>query len=249
MKKIIIASALGAMVLLAGCGVKSDVSSTATTATKTPGTNYCKSGRQLSQVQLEDLQHVMEVNLPLNSKDLGSPLLMIDWNKYGLTCWRADEGWKMVIGFANLAGPGWGRGFFEYSTYNFSDSDGHETFGNSHDYKDVIQGKKAHPIEVDGVKGFVQYYWSSCQPNPLTNQPADRSGEPECLNGNVLEKRIIFPFFDHYDAVVYRFVGNYPALDDKLINDLYAGKYPAEEKAGLELTDKLVQSLNFPVKQ
>ncbi|MCX6795661.1 MAG: hypothetical protein NT165_02990 [Candidatus Falkowbacteria bacterium] len=95
----------------------------------------------------------------------------------------------------------------------------------------------AHPIEVDGVKGFVEYYFGPCIANC------------EGAGANVMEKRIVFPFANHYSAVVYRFSGEYLKQDDKLIDNLYRGNYPESDKEGLELIDKLVSSLNFSAKQ
>lgn len=87
----------------------------------------------------------------------------MDWNSKGTLgagTAIADSGRKISLGFRDLYSDdigGWGRGFVEYSTYDFSIGTEYTTYATKGTFDSLNAGKEKHVIMVDGIKGIVTY--------------------------------------------------------------------------------------------
>lgn len=144
----------------------------------------------LSSDERQEFSKIMGVEL-LESSELGDFFLNVDWNSKGTSeksTSIADSGSKISLGLSKLYSDdigGWGRGFVEYSTYDFSIGSEYATYATRKTFDSLKKGKESHEITVNGIKGVVIY------------QPEGMSLEP-----SKIEKVITFPFNDHYIAIV-----------------------------------------------
>ena len=188
----------------------------------------------LTDEELNGYDKVMGIKSLCVSKEIGAPFLNVDWDSAKQPDYVVGR--KLNIGFKNFFNEetgGWGGLFMEYSTYNFTYGTEYYTYATLSDYQNLplLAGKKDNTLEVDGVKGISKYqYKQACM---------------SCIDDFYIEKVVVFPFPDHYFAIVYDLSGSYKTQDNQVIQNLYNGTYPENEKNNLKAVDDFISKIKF----
>ena len=115
-----------------------------------------------------------------------------------------------------------------YSTYDFSIDAESDAYATTNDRDSLRAGTMPDTVMIHDTPAFVRFAQAGCF-------------------GSCVEKTIVFPFEDHYFAVVYNF-GEYDleVTDWDTVREwLRAGNYPENHRVGIAQTDSLAQSLVF----
>lgn len=188
----------------------------------------------LTSSGLQNFKNIIGIDSFCISKKLGQLFLNVDWDSNAKV--NNAESWRMIsLGFENLYNNEvgwWGNGYLVYSTYDFAIGTIYEIYATKWDYEEIKNNQKKNIIEINGIKGFVQYKSVSY----YGNTP-------------VIQKAVVFPFENYYIAVVYGLMGDYSQNHDEVISALYNNTYPQEDSDNLQLVDKFVKSIKFTNKQ
>ena len=158
---------------------------------------------------------------------LGRSLLAVDWDA---ATGIADQGRMVAIGFEAFYGHGtaWGSGTMVYATYDFAIGSEYDMDAQPQDYEALRTGQISPEriVEtVDHTRGYITYRW-----HPFFQ---------------LIKKTIVFPFPTYYVVVDYFLDGDYADNYPAVIDDLYRGLYPEDERCFLGLMDSLADSLTF----
>jgi hypothetical protein len=162
---------------------------------------------------------------------LGAPFLNVDWQA-GTP--PAAQGRMTSLGFEDLyPGAGWSDGYIVAADYDFAAGTEYETLATARDYDAVRGGAPAQPFATAaGATGLTRIQPSAY---PLGTQS--------------VFKTWVFPFRDHYVAVVLK-LGDFPAdALDAVLPKLQAADaardFPPEQQARVDQFDQLARSLEF----
>lgn len=163
---------------------------------------------------------------------LGDLFQIIDWDVQKDT---ADVWRKMAFGFTKL-GSGWSKWFIEYSTYDFEAGTMYNTYATKKDYDDVISGKKANIIDIDGKKGYMYFkksQFGGCDWWPMW----------WCS----MEKVVVFPYETYYVAVVIEvFSTDEDVSSENIMKNLQKNIYPTSSNFdNIKLMQEVVENLKF----
>jgi len=180
----------------------------------------------LSQAEWQDYLAVMGVESGCVAEALGAPFTNADW-RVGE---GATAGRMLSLGFEALYhGAGWSDAYLVYATYDFSGGTEYDVFATVDDYRAVQAGTMPDTVEVAGATAFVRF-----------------GGSALCMGRCNVHRSIVFPFADHYVAVVSN-VGAYDAAAgwNDLLPPLLAGVYPEDCRGYVSMMDWLAASLRF----
>ncbi|MDD2515834.1 MAG: hypothetical protein PHF46_01795 [Candidatus Gracilibacteria bacterium] len=186
----------------------------------------------VTKEQYEDFQlnsNIWQLYVPAG---LGDLFQIIDWDVQKDT---ADVGRKMAFGFTKL-GSGGSKGFIEYSTYDFEAGTMYNTYATKKDYDDVISGKKANIIDIDGKKGYMYFkksQFGGCDGGPM--------------GGCSMEKVVVFPYETYYVAVVIEvFSTDEDVSSENIMKNLQKNIYPTSSNFdNIKLMQEVVENLKF----
>jgi hypothetical protein len=181
----------------------------------------------LSTQELDAYLDVMGIESICVPHELGAPFVRTDWNSVQMS---AQTGRMLIIGFeVPYPGQGWSYGTIVYSTYDFAVGAMYDVFASPQDRDAVRNNTMPDMIEVDGVQGFVRI-----QPSAFS------------FGTRAVYKTFVFPFENHYVAVVYELGDfDFDADWEAIIQRLQAGDYPSERGMLVPAIDLLATSIQF----
>ena len=184
------------------------------------------SRQTLSTTELNELLRQMGISSICVPTSLGAPFINVDWNPKTIP---GTIGRMISLGFENLyEGAGWSNGYVLNSTYDFLTGTEYDVFASEQDRDDLRLGLMENPIEVGGARGFVRYQPSLCY--------------GDCS----LFKTTIFPFDDHYIAIVVPVVRIGADEDwEDVAGRIEGGEMAAEVEPVVSAFDIVAQSLRF----
>jgi len=173
--------------------------------------------------QYLDLMGLESLCLPA---ELGAPFVNADWDSASMPA----TGRMTSLGFESFYhGSGWSDIFLLYSTYDFSTGTEFDRFARLEDRDAMRAHTLPNEIEVHGAAGFIRF-----MPSLWTFE-----GSPETIY-----KSWVFPFENHYVAVVYK-MGTFEGKSDEWFRQFEQGHLPAECEAPLQLAEAFASSLSF----
>lgn len=162
--------------------------------------------------------------------ELGAPFVNADWDQARMPA----TGRMISIGFENFyRGSGWSDIYLVYSTYDFTTGTEFDRFASLEDRDALRDHAAAGEVEVGGIRGILRFMPSQWG---YENQP------------QIVYKTWVFPFENHYLAVVYN-LGAFDGDVNEWILRLQRDEYPIDQTPYIKMLDFLARSLRFQASQ